>query len=100
MVADSEVGTSTQDKTSSGKPDDIHSYFIDAFNNIPWFTMLVTFILYILSQTDVYNKYVLDNIKGATNEMDKPTQNGILITGLIFAILLSVIVGLHNSEYI
>jgi hypothetical protein len=102
MSEDSEVGASpVGDKKNTSGPDDIHSYVSDVLLSFPWFTLVISFILYLLLQSTTYNKHVLQHTgKDSLNEMGHATERGILITGMILAILVASLSGLHNSNYL
>ena len=82
-------------------PDDMSNIVYDGISKIPWFTMVITIILYILFNTSIFNTHILKNIdKNMVDDMSNKTDSGIITTGIILGILLGLFQAMHSAEWI
>lgn len=82
-------------------PDSFSTLLVDAFSSIPYFAVLVSIILYILSNTTIFNNNVLAKLgKGNVDSNGDKTDYGVVISGIFVGILLGIFIALHNSEII
>lgn len=79
--------------------DDFPGMFMDGLCSIPLFTILISFVLYILLDTNVFNEKILANIPD-TVESGCKTGKGVIITGILFGLLIAIIEAFHAAELI
>lgn len=83
----------------SAPPDEMNNFVIDALINIPFFTIIITIILYIIFDTSFWNGMLKKINPGAVN-LDCKNINGVVITGVILGILIAIFEALHSARVI
>ena len=82
-------------------PDDMGSIVYDGISSIPWFTIFIAIILYILLNTSIFNTHVLRNINpNFEDSMGNKTDSGIIVTGILMGVLLGLMEAMHGAGWI
>lgn len=88
-------------ETGVNPTDSFHHIILDGFDAISFFMILVVFILYVFSQTTIYNNNILKNMKsGSVSELNQQSEKGIMITGILMGILVALLDALHRKKLI
>ena len=82
-------------------PDDMGNIVYDGMSKIPWFTMIIAVVLYILFNTSIFNTHILKNMnENLVDDMSNKTDNGIIVTGILLGILLGMFQAMHSAGWI
>lgn len=91
----------TEQDNYIGPPDDMSSIAWDGLSSIPFFTVLISIVIYILLSTSEYNKFVLHSMsKDFTDDTGNKTASGVVVTGILFGILLGIIEAMRAAGWV
>jgi hypothetical protein len=62
--------------------------------------VIILFILYLLVQTQKFNKIVLSKIHNTMNDNNEPNNYGKVVQGIIFIIMYIIIISLNDHNVI
>lgn len=90
------------DVESGVESDDISVYLKDVVNAIPFFTMFIIIILYILTSTTIWDEKILPSMgPSMINQIgDTKSNKGIIVTGVFLGIIVAIFEAMHNSKLI
>lgn len=82
-------------------PDDMGSIVYDGMSSIPFFTVFIAIVMYILLDSTIYNNNVLRCLnKDFIDDIGNKRPSGIVVTGILFGILLGLFEAMHSAQWI
>lgn len=89
--------------TNTKQPDGVTTILKDGINAIPFFTLIVAFVFYIITDSTLFNAHILarmSNNGALVNDAGDKTTAGVLVAAIIFAFMLAIMEGAHNAKII
>ncbi len=72
----------------------------DAIGSIPFFLMFITIILYIISYSNSFNRTLQSMDDALIDEDGGKSNKGVIVTGIAFGVILSVLQAMKNGNLI